>query len=54
MARDLGAISTSDYIALRERLVEVRKMLHGLINKLTGRQKKLPPGTVPAGSDPPA
>jgi four helix bundle protein len=54
MARDLGAMSTSDYIALRERLVEVRKMLHGLINKLMGRQKKAPAEILPAGSDPPA
>ena len=36
MARDFGVISESDYVTLRERLVQVRKMLHGLIKKLKG------------------
>ena len=36
MARDFGVMSGSDYVALRERLVQVRKMLHGLGNRLNG------------------
>ena len=34
MARDFGVMSHSDYVSLRKRLVQVRKMLHGLIKKL--------------------
>jgi four helix bundle protein len=36
MARDFGVMSESSYIALRKRLIQVRKMLHGLINRLSG------------------
>ena len=36
MARDFGVMSNSDYVTLRKRLVQVRKMLHGLIKKLKG------------------
>jgi four helix bundle protein len=36
MARDIGAMSAHDYMTLRDHLVHVRKMLHGLINKLSG------------------
>ena len=38
MARDRGVMSASDYAVLRERLVKTRKMLHGLITKLTGKR----------------
>ena len=36
MARDIGAMSAHDYVRLRDQLVHVRKMLHGLINRLSG------------------
>jgi hypothetical protein len=34
MARDVGAISQTNFIILLDQLVEVRKMLHGLLNKI--------------------
>lgn len=34
MARDVGAMKQADFIELLEQLIEVRKMLHGLINKI--------------------
>jgi four helix bundle protein len=46
MARDIEAISASDYIKLRDRLVQVRKMLHGLINKLNGTPKLISSAAV--------
>jgi four helix bundle protein len=42
MARDLRVMSAGDFAALRDRLVRVRKMLHGLLNKLNSVQKKEP------------
>ena len=33
-ARDLGIIATNDYVSLLEQVVEVRKMLYGLIKYL--------------------
>ena len=36
MGYDLGAIRKQEYVSFVEQLVEVRKMLHGLINKLGG------------------
>jgi four helix bundle protein len=33
-ARDVGAISTADSDALIRQVIEVRRMLHGLINRL--------------------
>ena len=33
-ARDTGLMQKSDFVALLDSLVEVRKMLHGLINRL--------------------
>ena len=50
MARDFGVMSESSYKGLRNRLVQVRKMLHGLINKLSGlppRKPKPDPGPEP-------
>ena len=48
MARDFGVMNEPNYIALRGRLVQVRKMLHGLINKLPGvPPRKLKPGLGP-------
>jgi four helix bundle protein len=40
LARDIGVLSESDTDTLLRQLVEVRKMLHGLINKISGG----PPG----------
>jgi four helix bundle protein len=37
VARDIGAISESDSASLLRELIEVRKMIHGLLNKLGGR-----------------
>jgi len=34
VARDIGAISDADYEPLEKNATEVRKMLHGLINRL--------------------
>ena len=39
-ARDKGLISESKYNALTTGAIEVRKMLHGLIDKLNGDRKK--------------
>ncbi len=36
MGRDVGAISDSDCSLLVSQIVEVKKMLHGLINRLSG------------------
>lgn len=38
MARDMGAIPHAEFNALLERIIEVRKMLHGLLSRL-GREK---------------
>lgn len=46
MAADIGAISKSDSESLLRECIEVRRMLHGLLNKLAGRaspaKSKLP------------
>ena len=39
MARDLNAITGSDFDSLNDRLVVVRKMLHGLLNRINGSSK---------------
>ena len=36
MGRDIGVISSRDFTYLRSQLVKVRKMLHGLIDTVTG------------------
>lgn len=36
MGHDLGAIKKQEFASFVEQLIEVRKMLHGLINKLGG------------------
>ena len=45
-ARDIGAISEPDSDALISQVIEVRKMLHGLIRRLTGA-KPAPPTRTP-------
>jgi four helix bundle protein len=37
LARDIGAMSPSDADSLVRECIEVRRMLHGLLNKLSGR-----------------
>lgn len=37
LARDIGAMSPSDSESLLRECIEVRRMLHGLLNKLGGR-----------------
>jgi four helix bundle protein len=37
LARDIGAMSPSDADSLLRECIEVRRMLHGLLNKLGGR-----------------
>jgi len=36
-ARDVGAIPKNDAVALLSQVIEVRKMLHGLIDRLSGQ-----------------
>ena len=36
MARDLGMINEADFRRLLGQIVDVRKMLHGLIKRITG------------------
>ncbi len=45
VARDVGAISEADSASLLRELIEVRKMIHGLINRLGGHPKARTPGT---------
>jgi four helix bundle protein len=42
VARDIGALSDTEADAINAELVEVRRMLHGLLNKLTGRKSPAP------------
>jgi four helix bundle protein len=45
VARDIGAISEADSASLLRELIEVRKMIHGLIKRLGGHPKTRTPGT---------
>jgi four helix bundle protein len=54
VARDVRAISESDYIATLAQLVDVRKMLHGLITKLQQAKSFTPNNPVPSQSAPSA
>jgi len=45
VARDIGAISQADCASLLRELIEVRKMIHGLIKRLAGHLKTRAPGT---------
>lgn len=40
LARDLNVIRDNRFSELRERLVSVRKMLHGLLNRINGNPRK--------------
>ena len=46
VARDIGAISENDSASLLRELIEVRKMIHGLLNKLSGRPDHTHPQTA--------
>jgi four helix bundle protein len=35
-ARDMGVLSEKDFVSLLAQVIEVRRMLHGLINRLDG------------------
>jgi four helix bundle protein len=48
MARDVEAIKANDFKSLRDQVIEVRKMLYGLIKSLS----KPPPGPSPDGNVP--
>lgn len=42
IARDLGGISQTDYSSALSQLIDVRKMLHGLIARLTKHNSSKP------------
>lgn len=41
MSRDIGVVKQSIFLALVEELIEVRKMLHGLLNRIGGTSPAL-------------
>jgi four helix bundle protein len=43
-ARDVKAITESDFLALLSQVIEVRKMLHGLISTLSAAKPSTPSG----------
>ena len=45
VARDIGAISEADAASLLRELIEVRRMLHGLLRRVGGRPNARSPGT---------
>jgi len=47
-ARDIKAITESDFLALLSQVIEVRKMLHGLINTLSGAKPSNAKRSVPS------
>jgi four helix bundle protein len=49
-AHDIQAISTSEYESLSSQVVEVRRMLHGLIRRLERATRKLPQTAQPPSS----
>jgi len=48
LARDLRTISKADYASTISQIVDVRKMLHGLIAKLQSTKKKKPLSNRPS------
>jgi four helix bundle protein len=46
MARDIGVISDTDFESLLRECIQVRKMTHGLLNKLAGRPATARPQTA--------
>jgi four helix bundle protein len=49
-ARDVRAISEADFAATVSQLIDVRKMLHGLIKKLRGSNASTPSKPVPTSA----
>ena len=47
-ARDVKAITESDFLSLLSQVIEVRKMLHGLINTLSAARSSTAHKTVPS------
>lgn len=48
VAHDVGAISESDFLSLRTQTVEVQKMLHGLVSRLSKTSPPTPHKPVPS------
>ena len=42
MAQDFGVITDNDFLSLLSELIDVRKMLHGLLNRLSARNPESP------------
>ena len=50
VARDVRAITDTDFSATLDQLIDVRKMLHGLRTRLSGKKPPSPNRTVPSPS----
>jgi four helix bundle protein len=50
VARDMRAITDTDFSSTLDQLIDVRKMLHGLRTKLSGTKPLSPSRTVPSPS----
>lgn len=48
LAKDVGVMSEPESETLVRQMIEVRKMLHGLPNKLTSRKENTPPHSTSA------
>ena len=44
VARDIGVMSETDSASLLREVIEVRKMIHGLLKKISDRPKERSPG----------
>ena len=42
MARDLGLIRQSDFVSLLTQVIEVRRMIHGLLNRMVATEESGP------------
>lgn len=51
VARDIRAITTADFSSTLGQLIDVRKMLHGLIQKLSPTSPRLPRSPAPSSAD---
>ena len=45
VARDIGVMSETDSASLLREVIEVRKMIHGLLKKISARPKESSSGT---------
>ena len=48
VAKDVGVVSETEFETLLKQMIEVRKMLHGLRNKLTSSKENTQPHTTDA------